>query len=301
MKQNRFIFAVFEWLSACLVANAETNQLDLINSEEPDFEVWEAMGDSDETIVSNGWVVVDGELLHSPYHLVRNANGIKINNRLYGCRWPVVIFQARTLPPTVPADFPSNSISIFETDQGQKYWHDCEEYLRTIKTNSCCQADDFLPLIRAIPSVSHAWTEEWQVEFENPINPPPKLLKIEWSANTNDVECLNILDLTTHRWNTTEEEKQFLNQRVSEISTILQTGGLVLSLPVCLGGNTRNNYFRNHIIAADFISRMEEIAVGTVATNEISTALDVIFPSGDCRYLEPLFSEHLESYLMSGN
>ena len=275
---------------------------DLFLSDVPEPEIWEVMGDSEAMFVSNGWVVVDGELLHPPYRIFRNANGIKVNDRLFGWRWPVYYWKPRTEPPRVPVDFPTNAASLFESDQGQAYWRDCVEYLRTVTTNADkpLAADDFLPFIRAIPAVSRAWTEEKHAIFDRPITPHPKDLYIEWRADTNEVECLTILSLTTPRWTLAEEEAKILDNQIAQISTVLRNGGMVLSLPILIGGVSRESYQLEKETAAEFISRMEAMAVGNAPTNQMKTALQLVFRCGEEIKLDPIFQEHLGSYSTPG-
>ena len=278
-------------LAAMPAARAE-DQLDLLLSDVPDPEVAEVMGDSEAIVVSNGWVVVDGELLHPPYRIFRNANAIKINDRLFGCRWPVYYWKPRTEPPRVPAGFPANAVWLFESDQGQDYWRDCVAYLRTVTTNADkpLAADDFLPFVRAIPAVSRAWTEEMNVIFENPITPQPKYLYIEWRADTNEAERLDILYHTTPKWNLAEKEARLLDNRIAKVSDVLRDGGIVLYL-------NREYYQLEDETAAKFISRMESMAAGTTPTNQMQTVLKAVFRGGEEIALTPLFLEHLDSYL----
>ena len=278
-------------LAAMPAARAE-DQLDLLLSDVPDPEVAEVMGDSEAIVVSNGWVVVDGEMLHPPYRIFRNANAIKINDRLFGRRWPVYYWKPRTEPPRVPAGFPANAVWLFESDQGQDYWRDCVAYLRTVTTNADkpLAADDFLPFVRAIPAVSRAWTEEMNAIFENPIIPQPKYLYIEWRADTNEAERLDILYHTTPKWNLAEKEARLLDNRIAKVSDVLRDGGIVLYL-------NREYYQLEDETAAKFISRMESMAAGTTPTNQMQTVLKAVFRGGEEIALTPLFLEHLDSYL----
>ena len=268
-------------------------EMSLFSSEEPDDKVLELMGDSPETVVSNGWVVIGGERIQPPYRIMRNANGIKINGKLIGFRNPVPTHRLRLVPPPVPADFPTNSLDLFETDQGQSYWRACEEYLFTVTTNDYCLADDMLPLILALPSVARAWTEE---PFPG-CGPADKRLCVEWRSDTNHVEQIDVFQATFLRWGRREDTLRWYNNCLDVIVGSLREGGLVLSVPECLGARIHKIQRRTPAEGESFLSAMRDMADGAVPTSGLPAALRAICLSDS---LEPMFAEHLSSYSSQG-
>lgn len=262
--------------------------VDSLLSEDPDPAVLAAMGNSGESTISNGWVVVDGALMPPPYRIMRNANGIKINGRLVGFRCPVDIVLPRYEPPSVPDDFPSDCVDLFSTDQGISYFRQCEEYLISFTTNDYCVADDMVPFMQAIPAVSRVWTDN---AFGS--NPLWKRLCVEWSADTNSVEYIDVYKLTKGVWPKVDRALNSYEVRLETYSRHLERGGLLVSLRRDDG--IRDDYKFSHDEALPFLVRMKSIADGELSTNEISTTL-ASRPFRPLAGFAPLFERNLSSF-----
>ena len=179
--------------SATLAAGAETYQIPHRVScwlpigpkynwmaEDPPPEVAAAMGDSDPVVISNGFVIVEDELLERPYVIWRNGNGIKINGRLVWRREPVRVWAFRDNPPDVPDAAPSDHDDWDEWlyRNWDEYWRQCLEYVFAHADRPYALPSEVAPLLERLPCFRRVWV--W--EPEPGCAPEETYLRVEWNG-----------------------------------------------------------------------------------------------------------------------
>ena len=238
-------------------------------AEDPPPEVAAAMGDSDPVVISNGFVILDGELLERPYVVWRNGNGVKINGRLYGRREPIQPFATRENPPDVPASVPSDSegYELSYDDWWWEYWNACEEYVFTRVDRMYALPSEFAPLLARLPCFRRVWV--WEPE---PGCPPERTcLKVEWNGGTNRVETIDVRHATEKGFHDQRSGARVCNMMLRQITNALVRGDMVLQWPPFDTDDPYRNFpqviLEDVESAAPALALLGRMANGTAPTN----------------------------------
>ena len=262
-------------------------------AEDPPPDVAAAMGDSDPVVISNGFVILDGELLERPYMVWRNGNGVKINGRLFGRREPVRPFAARENPPDVPAGVPSDSEGYEDSYDSwwREYWNACEEYVFTHVDRMYALPSEFAPLLARLPCFRRVWV--WEPE---PGCPPERTrLKVEWNGGTNRVETVDVVVSTSRHFYDQRSGARVCDMMLRQVTNALLRGDVVLQKP-----SHKPEWFpfpdtelRDVEDMAPCLAMLGRMANGTAPTNG-EERLRAERPDAD------LLLSHLESYRWIG-
>ena len=166
-----------------------------------------AMGDSDPVVISNGFVIVEDELLERPYVIWRNGNGIKINGRLVWRREPVRVWAFRDNPPDVPDAAPSDHDDWDEWlyRNWDEYWRQCLEYVFAHADRPYALPSEVAPLLERLPCFRRVWV--W--EPEPGCAPEETYLRVEWNGGNRGIDGMETLDICS------TTQKHFRDQRAA--------------------------------------------------------------------------------------
>ena len=262
-------------------------------AEDPPPDVAAAMGDSDPVVISNGFVILDGELLERPYVVWRNGNGVKINGRLYGRREPVRPFATRENPPDVPAGVPSDSEGYEDSYDHWwwEYWNACEEYVFTRVDRMYALPSEFAPLMERLPCFRRVWV--W--EPEPGCAPEETYLRVEWNGGTNRVETVNVVGSTSRHFYDQRSGVRVCDMMLRQVTNALLRGDVVLQEP-----SSKPEWFpfpetelQDIEDMAPSLAMLGRMANGTAPTNG-EERLRAERPDAD------LLLSHLESYRWIG-
>ena len=251
------------------------------------------MGDSDPVVISNGFVILDGELLERPYVVWRNGNGVKINGRLYGRREPVRPFATRENLPDVPAGVPSDSEGYEDSYDHWwwEYWNACEEYVFTRVDRMYALPSEFAPLMERLPCFRRVWV--W--EPEPGCAPEETYLRVEWNGGTNRVETVNVVGSTSRHFYDQRSGVRVCDMMLRQVTNALLRGDVVLQEP-----SSKPEWFpfpetelQDIEDMAPSLAMLGRMANGTAPTN-VEERLRAERPDAD------LLLSHLESYRWIG-